>query len=153
MFGIGATTTFTCTLASLAAASSRESSTIFAMVGGTAYDDYMINVAIGSTAATTAADKAAYIWFAASADGTYWDNPATGANAAITIGTNHNLKGPFVVSMPAGATTYIVIIPSVAQFFGGMIPQRFNMIFENQCNGALSATEFTKYITPVFYTT
>lgn len=153
MIGYAATTTFALTLASLAAASSRESSAISALVGGTSYDDFMIRIALGSSQSTTAADKSIYIWFSASADGTVYDSPATGADAAITIGTNHNLKGPFTVSIPAGAVTYNVSIPSVAQFFGGIIPEKWNIIVENQTNGALSATEFTKYLTPVFYTT
>ena len=153
MLGFGATTTFTMTLASLAAASSRESSTISALVGGTSYDDYQIRIALGSSQSTTASDRACYIWFSGSADGTAFDSPATGADAAITIGTAHNLKGPFFVSIPAGAVTYNISVPSVSYYFNGILPEKFNIIVENQTNGALSATEFTKYITPVYFTT
>ena len=155
MIGYAATTTFAITLASLAAASSRESSAISASVGGTSYDDFMIQMSVGSSQSTTAADKAVYVWFSGSADGTTYDTPALGSDAAITIGTNHNLKGPFTVSIPAGTTTYVFSIPSVSQFFGGIIPKKWNIIVENQTNGALNGTEgnFLKYLTPVFYTT
>lgn len=153
MLGFATTTTFTMTLASLANASSRESDAISASVGGTSYDDFMIRMAFGVSTGTTSGDKTVYVWFSGSADGTVYDTPATGANAAITIGTNHNLKGPFQVSIPAGSTTYNVSIPSVAFYFNGIIPEKFNIIAENQAGGALSATEYTKYLTPVFYTT
>jgi hypothetical protein len=155
MLGYGATTNFAITLASLSAASSRESTAITAVVGGTAYDDYMLQLSLGSSQPTTAADKSIYIWFYGSADGTNFTEPCTGSDAAITIGTNHNLRGPYVVAVVVGTLQYDVCIGSVAQYFGGFLPKKWGIVIENQTNGALNGTEgnFNKWFTPVFVTT
>lgn len=155
MLGYGATTNFAITLASLATGSSRESAAITAVVGGTAYDDYQLQLSMGSSLPTTAGDQAAYIWFYGSADGTNFTEPATGSDAAIVIGTRHNLRGPFVVPMVVGTLQYDVCIGSVAQYFGGILPKKWGIVVENQCNGALNGTEgnFNKWFTPVFVTT
>ena len=155
MLGYGATTNFTITLASLATGSARESTAVVAVVGGTAYDDYMLQLSVGISTPTSAGDKSVYIWFAGSGDGTNYTEPATGSDAAITIGTNHNLFGPFTVAINVGTNLYDVCIPSVAQFFGGVLPKKWNIIVENQANGSLNGTEanFNKWFTPVFVTT
>ena len=154
MLGYAATTNFAITLASLAAGASREST---AIDWATSFkqDDCMLQLSLGIATATSAADKAIYVWFYGSADGTNYTSPATGSNAAITIGTNHNLLGPFGVSIPAGQVQYEVCIPSVAQYFGGIIPKKWGIVVENQANGALNGTEtnFDKWFTPVFITT
>lgn len=155
MIGHLATTNFAITLASLATGSSRESTAISALVGGTTYDDVMLQLSLGVATPTTAGDKAINIWFYGSADGTNFITPATGADAAITIGTNHNLKGPFILGVAVGTLQYKFNIPSVAQYFGGIMPKKWGIVVENQTNGALNATEtqFDKWFTPVFYTT
>lgn len=155
MLGYAATTNFAITLASLATGSSRESTNIIAVVGGTSYDDVMIQFSVGTTTPTTAGSQAVYVWFYGSADGTNFISPCTGTDAAVTIGTGHNLKGPFVVAVLVGTLQYNVNIPSVSQFFGGVMPKRWGVVVENQTNGALNGTEsnFNKWFTPVFYTT
>ncbi len=155
MLGYAATTSFTITLASLASGSARESVAYVATVGGTAYDDYMLQLSVGITTPTSAGSKAVYIWFAGSADGSNYSEPATGADAAITIGTNHNLLGPFTVAINVGTLFYDVCIGSVAQYFGGIIPKKWNIIIENQAGAGFGSTEgqFVKNLIPVFMTT
>ena len=155
MIGYLTSTTFAITLASLAAASSRESTAITAVAGGTAVDDYMLQLSLGSSLPTTAADKSIYIWFYGSADGTNFTEPATGSNAAITIGTNHNLLGPFSIAVSVGTLLYDLCVPSVAQIFNGNIPKKWGIVIENQTNGALWGTEgdFKKWLTPIIFTT
>lgn len=155
MLGYATSTTFAITLASLANASSRSSAAITAVVGGTAYDDYMLQLSVGALNPTTAGDKAVYLWFYGSADGTNYTEPATGSDAAITIGTNHNLLGPYTIGMAVGTLIYDICVPSVAQFFGGNLPKKWGIVIENQCGGALNGTEsnFQKWFTPIFVTT
>jgi len=154
MLGYAATTNFGITLASLATGSARESNAITAVVGGTGYDDYQLELSFGVVTPTTAGSQVVNIWFAASSDGTNFTAPATGADSAIVLGT-HRLFGPFVQPIPVGTNQYQFSIPSVAQFFGGILPKKFSVIFENQTNGAASGTEanFNKWFTPMFYTT
>lgn len=153
MLGYAATTNFAITLASLANASSRESTAISAVVGGTGYDDYMLQFSLGIATPTSSGDKAVYIWFYGSADGTNFTEPATGTDAAITIGTNHNLVGPYTVAIAVGTLQYDICIGSVSQFFGGIMPKKFGIVIENQAGGALNATNFNQWLTPIFITT
>lgn len=155
MLGYAATTNFAITLASLGSGSARECAAVLAMVGGTGYDDYMLQLSVGITTPTSAGSKLAYVWFAGSADGTNFTEPALGTNAAITIGTNHNLAGPYTVAINVGTNQYDFCIPSVAQYFGGIMPKKFSIIIENQAGAAFGSTEgqFQKWFTPVFITT
>lgn len=155
MLGYASTTNFAITLASLGNGSARESVAVVAVVGGTGYDDYMLQLSLGITTPTSSSDKAAYIWFAGSADGTNFPDPCLGTNAAVTIGTNHNLAGPYTVAINVGTNQYDVCIPSVAQYFGGVMPKKFSIIVENQAGGAFGSTEgqFQKWFTPIFVTT
>ena len=155
MLGHLSTTNFAITLASLATGSARESTAITALVGGTVYDDVMLQLSLGILSPTSSGDKAIYVWFYGSADGTNYTEPATGSNAAITIGTNHNLKGPYVVAVAVGTLQYDIDIPSVSSYFNGIIPKRWGIVVENQAGGSLNGTEgnFNKWFTPLFYTT
>lgn len=153
MIGYAATTTFGITLAGLASAGARESN----IIDWTLYkhDDCMLEMNFGISTPTSAVDKAVYIWFHGSADGTTFVSPCTGTDAGITIGTNHNLRGPFSVAVNVGTYWYNVCIPSVASFFGGNMPKKWGVVVENEASGALYATEadFKKFFTPVFVTT
>lgn len=154
MLGYAATTNFAITLAALASGSARESA---AIDWATNYkqDDCMLQLSLGVSTPTTASLKSIYIWFYGSADGTNFTEPATGADAAITIGTNHNLRGPFTVAVTVGTLWYDICIPSVAQFFSGIMPKKWGIVVENLTNGALYNTEgsFNKWLTPAFFTT
>lgn len=157
MIGYVAPSAFALTLTALGAAASRES----ILIDNTTvmYDDYMLQLKISpSAAATMGADRACYIWFGCTVDGTNWDQPCTGADAAITIGTYHSLKGPAVLAIPEAFGTggaYEIGIGSVASFFGGNIPPKWNIVIENQTNSALNGTagNFASFVRGVFYTT
>ena len=157
MIGYVAPSAFAITLAALGAAASRESILIDNTT--TIYDDFMMQLKISPSAiATLSLDRACYVWFYGSVDGTIFDDPCTGADAAVTIGTYHALKGPFVVPMAYAFGTgggIEVSIGSVASFFGGNIPPKWGIVVENQTNAALNGTEgnFIKYVKGVFYTT
>lgn len=155
MIGYVAASNFALTLTSLATGAARESIAISNI--DNKYDDYMIQLKIAPIATgTLAGDKACYIYFYGSADGTAYDDPCTGADAAIVIGTYHGLKGPFVVPMYGiFGTVYEATIGSVANFFGGNVPQKFGIVVENQTNAALNGTagNFAASVTGVFYTT
>ena len=150
MQGYAAPSSFSWTLASLAANSARES--IMIDNSSVKYDDYMVSLWVGSAAATIADENAMYIYFYASGDGTNFTGQATGTDAAITLGTNPYF-GPFVIPLTVGTNVQDVVIPSVAQMFGGIIPPRWGMILDNQCNGAFSGTEPNKFVRGVFVTT
>jgi hypothetical protein len=151
MQGYVAPSAFTITLVNLAAAAARESLKIDNT--SVMYDDYAVQMSLGVATPTTSGNRAMYIWFGASVDGTNWTEPVTGADAGVTLGTNA-LRGPHIVPITVGTVMYDVTIPSVANFFGGNIPPLWNIIVENQCGGAFSATEPSiKYVRGLFFTT
>lgn len=153
MIGYLASTNFAITLASLAALSAREGLLWNGVATGTNVDDLMVQIGLGSSQPTTADLQGCYIYFAGSADGTNYSEPATGTDAAITLGTNS--LAPLFVAVPVGTKIVDHCIGSVAQLFGGTLPKKVAIIIENRTNGALIGTEasFIKWVTPVFYTT
>jgi len=155
MQGYVAASSFALTLAALANNSARQSIAIDNRT--TIYDDFMVQLNIAPIASgTLAGDKACYVWFYGSVDATNYDDPCTGADAAVVLGTYHGLKGPYVIPMYGiFGTVYEASIGSVASFFGGNIPPLWGIVVENQTNAALNGTEanFIKYVRGVFYTT
>lgn len=145
--------TFPITLASLASGSARQSASLgYQTTGG---DDVSLQLGLGIATPTSSGDKSIYIWFYASVDGTHYTDPCGTTDAAVTIGTNHNLYGPYTVAIPVGTNIYDVSIPSVAQYFGGILPPDWGIVVENQAGGALWGTEgdFVKYYVGILYGT
>jgi len=81
-------------------------------------------------------------YFAGTEAGTNYTGNATGADSALTLRSPTNLRGPSFLNTPdAGALTYKGVIPSVASFFGGVLPKKWNFIVYNRTNVTFSATE------------
>lgn len=136
----GSTTLITATLASLASAAAREATAVDNTTD--LFIDVMVTLAIALQTGTPTGQAAINVWFAESGDGTIYTDPVTGSNAAITLRTPSNLRGPFVIATPtAGALTYKAVIGSVAQYFGGILPPKWSIVIENQTGLALDATE------------
>ncbi len=135
-----ASTAITCTLASLAQAGARECT---ALVNTTnLYLDAMVYLAIPLQTGTPAAQKAINVYFYGSEDATNFTDNATGTDAAVTLRSPTNLRGPFVISTPtSGALTYKAVIPSVAFYFNGILPSKWGFVVENQTNLTFNATE------------
>lgn len=135
-------TAITITLASLAssATASRESTSIVNTTN--LYIDAMVYLAIPLQTGTPANDKAIYVYFYESEDGTNYTDNATGTDAALTLRSPTNLRGPFVISTPdSGALTYKAVIGSVASFFGGVMPRKWGIVVNNFTGLTLNATE------------
>jgi hypothetical protein len=86
--------------------------------------------------------KKANVYLYTSMDGANYDDPATGADAAITLTNPSNLTLIGSVEMPtdkAGAASWKKWFPSIAQFFGGYVPLRWGIVIENQTGQAFTA--------------
>jgi hypothetical protein len=151
MQGYAATTTFGITLASLAALSAREG----LLYDNTTdkYDDYQVEIGLEVLTPTTADSQGCYIYFAGDVNGTNFQSPCTGTDAAVTLGT-HSLPSVFM-PVPVGTQLRYHVIGSVALMFGGILPDRCAIVVENRTNGALWSTEatFVKNVRGVFFTT
>lgn len=128
----------TITLASLASASARECTAVDN--SGNLYLDALVYLALKLPSGTIAGNKAVYVWFYGSEDGTNYTTNATGTDAAVTMDSPSNLRGPFIIVTPAQSRTYKAIIP-VAQFFGGILPAKWGFVIENQSGIAFDSTE------------
>ncbi len=142
----------TVTLAGLTQASARESTAIDNTTN--LYLDAIVYLAVVVPAGTPAVQKSVNVWFYGSEDGTNYTTNATGSDAAVTMTTPTNLRGPFSIAVPAGGVTYKAVIPSVAAYFGGVLPPKWGIVVENQTNITLGATEgnFTKEYRGVYAT-
>ena len=116
------------------------------------YVDAMLNITVKAGSTTPAGEKGAYVWFYGSHDGTDYTDNATGSDAALTMRSPTNLLGPWVVSIPTASVDYKIIIPSVANFFGGVLPKKWGFVLENKQGGALTTGSTANY-TGITYTT
>lgn len=133
-------TSITCTLASLTDGSARECTSVDNATN--LYVDAMVRLHVKLATGTPSGEKSVYVWFYASADGTNFTDNATGSDAAVTMRSPTNLFGPFVIRTPdSGALTYKAVIPSVASFFGGILPVEWGFVVENQSGVTFDSTE------------
>ena len=143
MITYSAASDITVTLASLASAGSARECTVVTNTA-TRYDDAYVTMTItAQTGTAPAGDKSLYIYFYSAGSGTDYTSPATGADATIAVTQPNNFFGPVAMtfqSSAAGLNTVNMMIPSVASFFGGILPPKWGMVFQNSTAMILSAT-------------
>lgn len=132
--------TITCTLASLASGSARESTSIDNRTN--LYLDALVFMQLKTGAGSIGTDPYAYVYVAGTVDdGTTWPDTVTGADAAITLNTTTQLRLLGAVWLGAATTTYKAGPWSVASVFGGVMPAEWSIVVKNNCGVALDATE------------
>ena len=131
--------TITVTLASLANNGARESTVIDNT--SNLFLDALVGGKIKSPASATSATGTVFIYVYGTVDGgTLYSEEATGSDAAITLTSSPNAKLLWIVNVVANATTYNFGPFSVASVFGGILPQKWGLIFENKTGGTLDST-------------
>jgi len=152
----GPSTPIICTLASLASSNTAGRSCLAVDNTTDLYTDAMLTIAVTTSATALGNDKACYIYLYGSENGTAFSSSSeiVGTDAAVTFDSPTNLKGPYVLSCPASAQAYRIIIGSVASAFGGVLPRKWGFALMNYTGAALSATEANhqKTYTGVTYT-
>lgn len=143
MLTYSAISSITCTLASLASAGSARECTVVTNTA-TRYDDAMVTMTVTcQTGTAPGGDKALYIYFYSAGTGTDYTSPCTGSDASIAVTNPNNFFGPAVMtfqSSAAGLNSLNMEIPSVANFFGGILPHQWGMVFQNSTGMILSGT-------------
>jgi hypothetical protein len=131
--------TFTITLASLASASSRESTSIDNSSNKYLDALVMLQVKFANTAIGT--DPWVYVYAYGTVDGgTTYPDAVTGSDAAITLNSPTNLR-------LLGAVSAIQNLTrkggpwSVAACLGGVLPERWGIVVRNSSGIALTGTE------------
>ena len=132
------TAAITITLTNLTNAGVRESTAV--VNSANLYLDAIVGLQLAISNGTVAGDKVAFVYFYGSVDGVNYTDNATGTDAALTMRSPTNLRGPFPCAMPAnGPLTYYYTIGSVAQYFGGVLPTKWGVVVQNT-SGVVFAT-------------
>jgi len=135
----GSPATITCTLASLVTTAAR--SCLAVDNTSTLYLDVLVQVQIKSGAAATSTTGYVNVYAYGTADGGTTYAEGAGTDAAITLTSPANVKLIGRLNVVANATTYKSEPFSVAAAFGGVLPQKWGIIIENQSGGTLDGTE------------
>jgi hypothetical protein len=129
----------TCTITSLGSTSARQSTAVDNSTN--LYLDALVFVTVKTSASALGAGPYVNVYAYGTADGgtTYTDG-ATGSDAAYTLISPPNLKLIGIISTPSTSTSYKAGPFSVAQVFGGVLPEKWGIIVENQTGQSLDAS-------------
>jgi hypothetical protein len=129
----------TCTITSLTNNSMRQSTAIDNTTN--LFLDALVQVKIKTNASGTSGSGYVAIYAYGSADGgTDYTDGATGSDAAFTSTSPPNVRLIGIINAVANATTYIGGPISVAAAFGGILPDHWGIIIENQTGATLDAS-------------
>ena len=129
--------TITCTITSLANAGQRSALAVDNSTN--LYDDALVVVKTKSNAAGTSATGTVNVYAYASADGSTYPE-GCGTDTGVTLTSPPNLRLIGIINVVANATTYQSNPFSVAQAFGGVLPQFWGIVIENKSGAALDAS-------------
>lgn len=129
----------TCTITSLTTTSARQSAALDNTTN--LYLDALVTATIKSGASATTTTGTAVIYAYGTVDGgTTYTEGASGSDAAITLTSPTNARIIGIINIVANATTYTGGPFSVAQAFGGILPQKWGIIVLNSTGGTLDAS-------------
>lgn len=101
--------------------------------------DAMVSLILPVAAGTPANDKAIYVYAYGTSDGTNYTEAVTGTDASFTILSPTSLKLIGVVPVSTGGITYYPGPFSVAQGFGGSLPEKWGLVVVNYTGIALGS--------------
>ncbi len=143
----GTSTAITITLNSLADAAAREST---AVDNGTdLFEDAIVRVSV--SVGTVANEKEVRVFVYASEDGTVYEDPATGTDAALTLEDPPVARLARIIPTPTSTKVYEAVF-MVAPLFGRTMPRKWGLIVENQSGAALAASANSASYSGVFHT-
>jgi hypothetical protein len=141
----------TCTITSLGNTNQRQSTAI----DNTSNDwlDALVFLKIKSNASGVSATGFINVYAYGTADGgtTYTDG-ATGTDGSITLTSPPNMRLIGVINVVADSTTYEAGPFSVAQAFGGILPDHWGIVVENLSGAALDGTTASAWYQGVYQT-
>jgi len=129
----------TCTITSLGNNSARASTAIDNTTN--LFLDALVFVTVKSASASTSSTGTVNVYAYGTADGgTTYTEGATGTDAAITLTSPTNARLIGVINVVANSTTYKAGPFSVANAFGGILPDHWGIIIENKSGATLDAS-------------
>lgn len=129
----------TCTITSLANAGARQSAAVDN--SSNLYLDALVTATIKTASSGVSATGNIAIYAYATVDGgTTYTEGASGSDAAITLTVPTNAKLVGVINAVAISFTYTGGPFSIAAAFGGVLPQKWGIIVQNNTGAAFDAT-------------
>jgi hypothetical protein len=133
--------TITITLASLANAAQRSCLAVDNTTN--LFDNALVSVKIKTGAASTSATGIVVVYvYGTTNGGTTYGGGETGmgTDATVTLTSPPNITPVAVINANANATTYVRSGISIADWFGGVLPDHWGIVVENKTGAALDAT-------------
>lgn len=143
----GATTAITITLNSLADAAARESTAVDNSTNK--FEDAIVRVSV--SVGTVVNEKEVRVYVYASEDGTVYEDPVTGTDAALTLEDPPVTRLARIIPTPTSTKVYEAVF-MVAPLFGRTMPYKWGLIVENQSGAALAASANSASYTGVYHT-
>lgn len=134
----------TCTINGLANAAAQQSAVVD-MSSDPGWEDYISGTLITASGSLGSNPTVAIYAYAPVGDGTSYTGGASGSDAAFTIPTYWQPVKVAVVSINASNAAEKFGPIGLAQFFGGTMPKKFGLIFENRTGLAMNAAGNSVY--------
>lgn len=136
----GSVTDITITLTSLASSATAAQESTVVSNASDKFLDALVQVEVETSTGTIGADRGVHVFCYASIDGgTEFSGRCTGSNAAYTLDDPSALRYALYIPTPAVSTIYRAAPFSVAELFGGTVPQRWGIVVLNYSGVSLSA--------------
>ena len=129
----------TCTITSLGNTAARQSTAIDNSAN--LWLDALVFVTVKTSSSALATVPYVNVYAYGTADGgSNYTEGATGTDGSITLVSPTNLKLIGTISCPSTSTTYKAGPFSVAAAFGGILPEKWGIVIENQTGQSLDAS-------------
>lgn len=136
----GTSTAMTCTINSLGASATVGRQSTVVDNTSNKFDDALMTIIL--TTGTVSSPVSINVYIFGSEDGTNYDQDdgvMGTSDAAYTVSTSSNLRGPVVISAPTSSKVYNKVIP-IASFFGGVMPRKWGFVVVNNTGGTLAGS-------------
>lgn len=131
----------TCTITSLNNNSQRSSAAVDN--SSNLFLDALVSVTVKSSSSSTSATGYVAVYAYGTTDGgtTYGGGESSmGTNAAVTLTSPPNIVLLGIINVVANSTTYSRTAMSIAQAFGGVMPDHWGIVVENKSGATLDAS-------------
>lgn len=133
----GTSTAITITAATLASGSARGCAAIDNTTNLFLDAALTLLIGVGTVSGT---NPGINVWLGGENDGTDYTDNYAGTDAAVTLRSPNNLRGPFFLATPTSTVTYNLIIPSFVQIFGGLVlPPKWGLVVDNETGAAFTS--------------
>ena len=114
--------------------------------------DAQVRVSVVTPAFTATASTSVDMYVVGSNDGTTWPDSITASDATITLPSlSNNLRFLGTLMCHTSAGTFVSEPLSVAAAFGGVLPQQWKVVIQNNLPAGVSLTSGTVSYSEVYY--